>query len=161
MTVAEIYEGAERFINEFLRKESEHQGHTLTGAMEDSFSAQKSKSGTVDTMQGFAVFYSQFVNDGVPAASASMKQFPYLVNYFRQRGLGDKEAKGAAAATIKTWMKEGMSTQASKRFSSTGSRQHFIENAFVGNNVKLDEYMTSSFDFAVEEQFQKTKSETI
>lgn len=161
MTVKDIYTGAERLINLFIKKEIALQGHTLTGTMEDSLDGKYSKSGAADLMEGFAVDYTKYVNDGVPAASASMKQFPYLVNYFKLRGLGDKEAKGAAAATIKTWMREGMSTQASKRFSQTGARQNFIDSAFMGSNGQLDEYMTNSFDFAVDELYHKEKSETV
>ncbi len=160
-TIEEIYAGAERLINQFIKKEMIDQGHHLTGAMEDSLDYTVINDGKTQTMEGFAVHYTKFVNDGVPAKSASMKQFPFLVEYFKQRGLPEKEAMGAAAATIKVWMKEGMSTQASKRFSKTGSRQNMIENAFVGNESKLDDYMTSGIDFVVEERFQKEKSETI
>ena len=112
-------------------------------------------------MEGFAVYYAQFVNDGVPAESASYKQVPFLINYFKLKGLAEKEATAAAFATVKTWMKEGMPTQASKRFSKTGSRVNMIESAFTGAEHRIDEYMGQSFDFAVEEVFQKTKSETI
>lgn len=161
MTIADIYKGAERLINDIIRRESTAQGHFLTGAMEDSFDSSYRKSGRADLMEGFAVYYTKFVNDGVPAEKASMKQFPFLVSYFRKRGLQENEAKGAAAATIKTWMKEGMSTQASKRFSSTGSRQNFVENSIAGNEARIDDYMTDNFDFAVDELYHKEKSETI
>lgn len=161
MTIKEIYQGAEALINDLLRKESRDQGHFLTGALEDSFSANIIKQGKVDVMEGFAAHYARYVNDGVPAESASFKQFPFLVEYFKKRGLPENEAKGAAAATIRVWMKEGMSTQASKRFSNTGARQQMIDAAFTGGANKIDEYMTDTFDFAVEELFQKTKSETI
>src|SRR5205085_1958203 len=103
-TIADIYRGAESFINELLRKEIVAQGHHLTGAMEESLEAKVGKRGKAETMEGFAVLYTKFVDEGVPAASASFKQFPFLVDYFRKRGLGDQEAKGAAAATIKVWM---------------------------------------------------------
>lgn len=161
MTIKDIYAGAERLINDFLRKESQLQGHTLSGKMEDSFTSKSSKKGKTDTMEGFAVYYTKFVNDGVPASSASMKQFPFVVRFWQQRGLSEKEAKGAAAATIHKWMKEGMSTKASARFSKTGARQEFISNSFVGGSVKLDEYMSHSLDFAIDEHYRKEKSETI
>lgn len=161
ITIAEIYRGAENLINQLIRKESHAQGHYLSGAMEESLSAEVLKKGKADVMEGFAVDYTKFVNEGVPAASASMRQFPFVYKYFLARGLADKEAKGAAAATIKKWMKEGMSTQASKRFSQTGARQHMIESAFIGGKTQIDEYMTNLFDYSMEEQFQQTKSETV
>lgn len=160
-TIADIYEGAERLINQIIRKEIVLQGHHLTGAMEDSLSVEISTKGKEELMEGFAVHYTQFVNDGFPASSASFKQVPFLIEYFKKRGLAEKEATAAAFATVKVWMKQGMPTQASKRFSETGSRTNMIENAFAGNNNEVDEYMGNSFDFAVEELFQKEKSETI
>lgn len=157
MNLKEIYQGAERLITQLIRQEMRAQGHTLTGAMEDSVEGRQTK----DTLEGFAISYTKFVEHGVPASSASMKQFPFVVRYFQKRGLSEKEAKGAAAATIRKWMKEGMSTQASKRFSKTGARQHAIEAAFVGHNAEIDEYMGNSFDFSIEEKYRKEKSETI
>lgn len=167
-TIADIYKGAERFLNEIIRKEMVAQGHHLTGAMEDSLDAEIKKSGKSDTMEGYAVEYTKFVNEGVPAESASMKQFPFLVKYFVLRGYPEYSsnsstltARSLAAMTIKKWMKEGMSTQASKRFSSTGSRQNMIENAFVGSEDKMDEYMGNSFDFLINEEYKKEKSEVV
>jgi hypothetical protein len=160
--VEEIYRGAENLINQLIRQESAAQGHYLTGAMDDSLSMKIKKQGKEKVMEGFAVLYTQFVNDGVPAESASMKQFPFVVKYFQLRGLDEQSARGAAAATIKTWMKQGMSTQASKRFSSTGARQHMIESAFTGGESVLNEFMSNSFDFAIEEGFQSiSKNETV
>ncbi len=161
MTIEQIYEGAEKLINQIIRKESDDQGHYLTGAMNDSLNYKVVNSGKATVMEGFAVSYTRFVNDGVPSESASMKQFPFLVRYFLKRGLPEKEAKGAAAATIKVWMKQGMSTQASKRFSSTGGRQHFVESAFTGNENKIDDFIGNSFDYYVDELYHKEKNETI
>lgn len=162
MTIEQLYEGAERLINEFLRKEIQDQGHHLTGALESSLESATSSEGKAKLMEGFAANYMRFVNDGFPASSASMKQWPFIRDYFIKRGLSEKEAGAAAAATIKKWMSEGgMPTQASKRFSSTGSRTHLVENAFVGNKAKIDQYMSAGFDFVVDELYRKEKSETI
>ena len=166
-TVKDIYAGAERLINQIIQQEMRDQGHTLTGTMESSLTTNNKSDSKSDTLEGFAIQYTQYVNDGVPAESASMKQFPFLVNYFKLRGYpeessdGSVTAKELAAATIHKWMKEGMSTAASKRFSKTGSRQNFVQNAFAGSENILDEYMSNSFDFAVNELYLKEKSETI
>lgn len=166
-TIADIYQGAIVLINQELRKEMIAQGHHLTGAMEDSLEGEISKKAKADILEGFAAYYSRFVDEGFPAESASMKQFPFLLEYFIKRGFpiastaGNVSAGQMAAMTIKKWMKEGMPTQASKRFSSTGSRTQMIENAFVGAEPKIDEYMSNGLDFVVEERFQKEKSETI
>lgn len=161
MTIKDIYEGAQRLIDQVIRKEMVDQGHHLTGAMEDSLDASVLKKGKAELMEGFAIHYTKFVNEGFPAASASYKQAPFLIDYFKKRGLEEKEAVGAAFATIKTWMRDGMPTQASKAYSSTGSRTNMIENALLGASSDVDEYMSNSFDFMVEENFQKEKSETV
>jgi hypothetical protein len=159
--IADIYKQAEVLINQIIAREMVAQGHHLTGAMEESLTAKISSTSNTDTMDGFAVYYTQFVDQGVPAESASFKQFPFIVKYFQQRGLEEEEAKRAAAATIKVWMKQGMSTQASKRFSSTGSRQNMVENSLIGSSDKIDAFITEGIDFVVEEKFQTEKSETI
>lgn len=166
-TIADIYHGAERLINEIIRREMIAQGHHLTGAMEDSLQAEIFKKAKADIMEGLAVYYSQFVNDGFPAKSASFKQYPFLLEYFIKRGFpvhsssGTVTASELAAATIHKWMKEGMPTQASKRFSQTGSRTNMIENAIEGHSAEIDEYIGNGIDFIVEEDFQKEKSEIV
>lgn len=165
-TIDDIYRGAERLINEFIRKEMVAQGHHLTGAMEESVESNTFKQKKAEVMEGVAVYYTQFVNDGFPPQSASFKQVPFLIEYFIKRGYPVKSTTGVDAtslafATVAKWMKEGMPTQASKRFSSTGSRTNMIENAFVANEAKLDSYMSSGFDFLVDEHYRKEKSETV
>lgn len=167
-TIADIYRGALTLINQELRKEMVAQGHHLNGKMEDSLDGEIVKRGKSDDLDGLAIYYTKFVDEGFPAQSASMKQFPFLLDYFIKRGYpvastnpGTLTAGQLAAMTIRKWMREGMPTQASKRFSSTGSRTQMIENAFVGAEPKIDEYMTDGFDFLIEEKFQKEKSETI
>jgi hypothetical protein len=161
ITIDDIYQGAERFINSIIRKELDDQGHTLDGTLSDSLTSRTKKTGASKVMEGMAIYYAQFVDQGVKPESASMKQFPFVKAYFIKRGFSDEQAGGFAAATIKKWMKEGMSTNASKRFSKTGARQQAIESAFVGNSNKIDDYMEKSFDFYMDELYKSTKSETI
>jgi hypothetical protein len=167
-TIADIYQAAERLINQIIRNEMIAQGHHLTGAMEESLSSNIFKQAKAEIMEGTAVYYTKFVDEGFPAASASFKQVPFLIEYFIKRGYpvasttpGTLTATNLAFMTVKKWMKEGMPTQASKRFSSTGSRTDMIEAAFVGNEDKIDNVLTDGFDFVVEEYFQREKSETI
>lgn len=167
-SIQDIYQGAEVLINQVIKREMVQQGHHLTGAMEDSLGGDVFTERKAVVLQGIAVNYTQFVNDGFPAESASFKQVPFLIDYFQKRGFpiassnpGTMTAVSMAFATVKKWMKEGMPTQASKRFSSTGSRTNMIENSLAGNEDKIDSYMGNGFDFVLEEAFQKEKSETI
>lgn len=167
-TISDIYIGAERLINEVLRKEMIAQGHHLTGAMEDSLGSDIYKKGKEDIMQGTAINYTKFVNEGFPAQSASFRQFPFLLEYFIQRGYPVASSNSAtltasqlAAMTIRKWMREGMPTQSSKRFSKTGNRTNMIEDALFAAEPKIDELMGNGFDFVVEEHFQREKSEIV
>lgn len=157
----DIYDGAEKFLNQVISKEAEDQGHSLTDTMTRSFKGRQNLNGRVKVLTGTAVNYLRYVNDGVRAQSASFKQAPFLIEYFKARGESEENAVAYAFATIKKWMKEGMSTQASKRFSKTGARQNFVESAMIANDAKLDEYMSSTLDHSVEEHYRLTKSETI
>lgn len=160
-SIEKVYKKAQGIIERAIRAESQAQGHTLTGAMEDSLKATSLKENGEDVLQGTAVNYTGIVNDGFPASSASMKQFPFVVKYFELRGLGAEEAKRAAAATIRVWMKEGMSTKASARFSNTGKRQKMIEDAFEKAAEALNKTMDEGLNKVVSDLFNREKSITI
>lgn len=159
--MSDIYQGASRLLEEILRQELRDQGHTLTGNLEDSLRYEVAKEGGADVMRGLAADYSKFVQDGFPAGSASMKQFPFVVRYFQQRGLPEEEAKRAAAATIKVWMQQGMPSLTSKRFSRTGSRTDFVLSAFTGSQPQINQYMLDAIDFGIQQEFRKTKTVTV
>ena len=144
-----------RVITQLIVKEFHAQGHTLTGTAEQSLNFKLLKN----TMQGFAVDYMMKVNEGIEPGDISAKMIPGLIRYFILRGYQQADAQRFALATFNKWKTEGMSTQASKRFSSTGGRHHFLEAAFL--SPEIDNYMSITFDFAVDEEYHKTKSETI
>ncbi len=166
-TVKELYQGAERLINEILRQEMVDQGHHLTGAMEESLTSETKSTAKQDIMQGLAIGYTKFVDQGFPAKSASFKQVPFLIDFFVKRGFslvarsGEFSAVAMAFATVQKWKKEGMPTRSSARFSKTGARTNMIANAFVGSASKIDNFMTDGFDFLVTEKFKKERDETI
>ncbi len=167
MKIEDIHGGLERFINEILSKEARAQGHDLSGAMIASLSAVNQKSSNTDTLSGTAVYYTKFVNDGYDKASVNNAQAPFLIEYFLKLGFPIFSSSGAttasqmAFATIGKWKRDGVPTAASRRFSKTGSRTNFVENALTANDNKIDEYMINTFDFAIDEIFSKTKNETI
>jgi hypothetical protein len=150
-----------QILNDAIRKEARAQGHFLTGAFESSLTATVTKAGNETVIEGEALYYQKYLEDGFLAKSASMKQFPFLVKYWQLRGLTVKDAKRAAAATIRKWMKEGMPTAASHSHSSTGSRQDQIKTAFQKSEKKIDSAIIGGFDRGHSTKFNKTKSETI
>lgn len=161
ITITDILYQADGFIEQIIKKEMIAQGHHLTGKMEESLHGEVSHKPNKHILEGFAIYYTQFVNEGFPASSANFKQVPYVLAFWKSRGLSDKEALGAAFATIKVWMNQGMPTQASKRFSSTGSRTNMIENALIGHASQIDDFIGAGLDQVIEAEFQLEKSETI
>lgn len=159
MTIETIYNAVAVLINNLIRREHTAQGHYLTGELENSLDYKTKRLGNVATLEGYAIWYAKTLNEGLQPSQISMKMLPGLVSYFVLRGLNPVEAKRAAGATINKWKQEGMSTQASRRFSQTGGRQHFIEAAFT--HPEIDDTMSTLLDFAVEEKMNKVKSETI
>lgn len=158
MNIVDIYKGAEILINNLIREELKKQGHYLTGNLDRSLSGIISKTAKTDTLSGFALSYINVLEQGLEPEQISFKMLPGLVAYFIKRGLSQEEALQAGKATIFKWMKEGLSTQASKRFSQTGARQHAVEAVFVGKQTEIDEYVLNTIEFSLQ---PKTKSETI
>jgi hypothetical protein len=170
MSVITVQRGAQRIIEEGLREESRNQGHTLTGAMEESFGAFIEPLGVETRLTGTANGYTLYVNGGVPSkripfapgsGAKSSKYITGLINYWRLRGLTEEEATRAAFATAHKHKEEGMPTDASYRFSSNGQRLKLIETAFAKKERALDAHMFTGYDQLVESEFQKTKSETV
>ena len=159
LQIEDIYLGASRLINKLILDEFRAQGHSLTGAFEESLEGKTTKTRYTATLTGYGLSYGMVVNKGYTPSQISDKMFPGLVEYFVKRGLNITQAKRAAGATIAKWKNEGMSTQASKRFSSTGGRQHFIEAAML--DTSIDQYMTDTLDFGIDQKFSLVKNETI
>ncbi|MCA9366745.1 hypothetical protein KC887_00570 [Candidatus Kaiserbacteria bacterium] len=127
-----------RYLTKQLQQRIEKQGHRLTGK------AIRTMEFTVDVRNGVGVgeinmeFYTQFLERGVPAARIPFsgrsgrggvsKYIQALADYFKKRGVPEREQLRAAFATAHKHKREGMPTRASKRFSQdTGSaRTGFI-----------------------------------
>lgn len=169
-TPEEVMKGGAKIMDDGIREESRAQGHYLTGAMENSLSHIAGRLGPFRILTGTAVEYTRFVNNGVAAGRIPFKQgsgagksayIEGLRQFFILKGLSDKEALSAAFATAKTHQKEGMPSRRSYAHSSTGQRTGMIEAAMTKKEQQLDAYMSDGFDNLIEQQFQKSKSETV
>jgi hypothetical protein len=136
------------FVIDELRKTLAVQGHNLTGKLANSIEAY-----TLDVLNGYLIrFYWEDygvpLDTGVPAANIkfspgsgakSSKYIDGLVKYVKQRMnvSGDKEALGIAFAIAYKQKKEGMSTIESKRFSSSGKRNNWVNNTLEEIDSKL------------------------
>lgn len=168
--LSDILKDAQSLIETAIKNESHLQGHYLTGAMERSLSAEITSKQNATTLEGSAIFYTKFVDQGVPSSripfgeGSGAKHSAYiqgLISYFKLRGLAEKEAISAAFATAKKHKKEGMPTKGSYRFSRNGSRLRMLINAFKSKQSQLDAFVTKELDILVEKDFKKEKSETL
>lgn len=172
MNERQIMERADRFIREKFRRQARAQGHFLTGALENSIVGTITITKTEAVLECTPLTYAWYVDRGVtpnriPYGSGSgggggtSKYIQGLISYFKLRGLDEKEAKRAAFATANKHKKEGMSTDASKRFSSTGKRNHFIEEVKDVIESGVDKIVLDGYDEAINQLFTKTGNEDL
>jgi hypothetical protein len=75
-----------------------------------------------------------------------------LIRFFKhpsRGGLSDEEAVSAAFATAAKHKKEGMPTQDSRRFSTTGKRIHFVSDATRNIMKQVEQIMAEAFEEAI------------
>lgn len=137
------------------------QGHYLTGNLERSQTATVTIRPDETILEGEIAYYANILNEGVRPEKASMKQFPFVVKFFELRGLAPKEAKQAAAATIRKWMKEGMPTANSYAYSSNGRRKQLLTVAIKRAGKKVDTEISKAVDKEIDTLFRLTKNEKI
>ncbi|MFA6060049.1 MAG: hypothetical protein WC756_17735 [Taibaiella sp.] len=161
MSIKSVIQRAANKIKPAIRKELRAQGHFLTGSLERSLSDNVTADANGTRIEGTALHYSRFLNDGFGPDKASWKQLPFLIKYFKRRGLSQKEAERAAGGTIMTWMKEGMPTDNSKVYSRTNNRLKFIKIVDKAINRDINKFISDGLDAEISKTFNKTKSETI
>jgi hypothetical protein len=136
------------------------QGHNLTGSaiknMETVIRFQTNEL----IIEGFVPDYMAINNSGVKAnripytpnsGNKTSKYISGLIDYVKRRmGKSDKEAKGIAFAIASKHKREGMPTKGSVRFSTTGKRTGFIEQALDKNSPKFIELIENAITFSVE-----------
>lgn len=161
MSIAQGMKTAGTLLKDSTAKELKAQGHYLTGALAQSITPAVVKIPGGWHLVVTSMDYQKYLHYGVAAEKASFKQFPFIVRYWQKRGLELKEAKGAAAATIRKWMKEGMPTRASLVYSTTGTRLKFLDDAYRQSWANVNDKITKAIDLEIDKEFHKTKSETI
>jgi len=121
-----------------------NQGHRNTGSLINSLTGSftKIKNGFDVSISGSK--YAIYLDKGVTAnripysgrgGGGKSKYIQALIAYFKQKGAVDPKA--AAFATANKHKKEGMPTRASYRFSNTGKRKGFINDAIQKNDEQI------------------------
>lgn len=138
------------------------QGHELTGKAAQELETRITETANGVNIDGFVIDYMILNNTGVIASripyspgsgAGRSKYIDGLINYVKLRmGKSDKEAKSIAFAIASKHKREGMPTKASARFSSTGKRTGFIDEALDGKEAEFAELI----ELAISEAFTVT-----
>lgn len=157
MTIEQLLTKADSLIAEEFKIELRKQGHYNTGALDQSIEGAVSGN----HLEGVANYYAVILHHGFGPEKASMRQWPFLKNYFLSKGHDEKEAGAIAAMTIRKWQREGMPTQSSAAYSETGVRTQVIDIVKKAIMPKVNKTMLDGIDTIVNNKFHETKSETI
>ena len=134
-----IYNTIAQRCNELIADEWTAQGHDLSGKFRSAltYAVREESDATyidlIDGTSGYGVILNKGVTaDRIPFSPGSGKKtskyIQGLTRYAMARmGASEKDAVSIAFAIAYKHKEEGMPTQASKRFSSTGERTGFVE----------------------------------
>ena len=142
------------------------QGHELTGNAVQQLETRIIERGNDTIIEGYVVDYMAELNEGVPASkiprpgtAAYDKLIVDLARYARQRGLTGRQSYEQIARNIaRRYLREGKPTRASARFSKTGKRTGFIEQAL--NDIEpelaklIEQRVEESINFVIESFFK-------
>lgn len=159
------------FVMNELKAEHRAQGHTMTGALEESMRAEV--TALTDGVMGIIYVndYYKFLDKGVSAAripfnpGSGQKRSKYidgLIRFFRLKlNLGEDQAKGAAFATAYKHKQEGMPTRGSYAFSNNGRRLDFFTGTINRNQKQIQDGVEELFAGAMQNVIQEMNSKLI
>jgi hypothetical protein len=137
--IADILRTTGDILKVDIQEELRDQGHVNTGKLFNSVKASVNNGTDIElniTMND----YHTYVEHGVRAnripfggkrkgGKRTSRYIQGLINFFKSKGKTLKDAKAAAFATANVHKREGMPTQASRRFSNNGRRLEFINES--------------------------------
>jgi hypothetical protein len=136
------------------------QGHELSGSAVRQMETFVRMEINTLIIEGLVPNYMAINNQGVPSnripyypgsGNKTSKYISGLIDYVQRRmGKSEKEAKGIAFAIASKHKKEGMPTKTSSKYSKTGKRTGFIEQALDKNSQKFVELIENAITFSVE-----------
>lgn len=144
------------------------QGHNLSGKAIRELETRIVEKANSTVIEGYVIDYMSNINSGVPASripynpgsgARSSKYIDGLINYVKRRmGKSDREAQRIAFAIASKHKREGMPTKGSRRFSKTGKRTGFIEQALDNIEPQLaqliEQGIEESIIFVIDSFFQ-------
>lgn len=124
------------------------QGHNFTGAAVRDMETRIVQTAKGYRIDGYLNDYMAYLNTGIPASripytrgsgARTSQYIAGLQRYAKARmGVSDREALSIAFAIASKHKQEGMPTRASARFSSTGKRTGFVDEAISVYEEEID-----------------------
>jgi len=142
-------ERLENIITEALMEEWEAQGHSMTGAVVKEIEYKVNQTVDILTLSGYMPYYGNILAAGVKAEKIPYsgrsgrggvsKYIQALQRYAQARmGISDnKKSLSVAFAIANTQKKSGMPTPGSYRYTSTGKRTGWVEEALRKGENKI------------------------
>mgnify|MGYP000499959706 CR=1 FL=1 len=117
--------------------ELEAQGHRNTGALEASIKVDVKLEGRKIVGEVSGLDYLDYINRRTRHTRVAGAQVKGLFEWWKAKGLSDKEARSAAFATAVNQVKYGSPTPAAFRYTTNGKRTAAVEAAFgnVANDI--------------------------
>lgn len=135
-------------ICDAIKAELRAQGHYDTGALEASITPVIVSEGSNMVLTASALGYLGQLEEGVPASQISINDadLSKIKAWSIRRGMAfnDRQADKVVALIIRRWKQEGMPTENSRAFSSTGFRTEAVKDAFDDH----DQQFVASLDNA-------------
>lgn len=144
-TLAEILEGGHRIVRAELVNQLYQQGHTLTGALEASISANIKG----EELEGTAYAYLHKLSEGVLSTYIKIdaQSRAEMTRYVQLRmGYTGKKAERVAYLILRAQQREGMPTDGSYAYTRNGERLNSIPNTFDRQDENLADYMLTGVD---------------
>ena len=164
-----------KLLHDALMAEWRAQGHYMTGKVVEEIDYEINRTFGGVTITGLMPAYGGYINEGVSASNipyspgsgaGKSKYIEGLIGYVQKRmAINDlREAKSVAFAIAQTQKRQGMPTIGSYRYSSTGKRTEWVNDALQKNMDKLGGYIRQFYASYMRSQFQElivTYSKTI
>jgi hypothetical protein len=138
--IATDLEKLQQVLSESLLSEWEAQGHSMTGKVVKDIKYETKQTADTLELSGFMYPYANYQAHGAKWPNKRPPIEP-LQRFVKLRmGITDeKKSKSIAFAIATKLKKEGLPSSGGMRFSKTGKRDKFIEEAFKKNEEKITE----------------------
>jgi hypothetical protein len=148
-----------------LKKELRDQGHYLTGRLEASIAPKFISGPNGATLEIHALDYINELETGIPPEHIDVNDIKYiqgLTEYAKKRFhiSSDRQATRVALRIAAKHRQEGMPTQASYQYSSTGERTEAIQTSYdehaKENEQLIEDGWSKELDQLIDETFDQT-----